>query len=131
VDEYAVPILPSRNLEETLAFYGRLGFESRGAPPDKYGYVIVGRGSIELHFYDDPMVDPLTTNFSCYIRVADADDLHAEWERIGIEDDRSTGSRLMPPSDADYGLREFAVVDKSGNLVRIGSPLGSSEAEDA
>ena len=33
-----------------------------------------------------------------------------------------TGSRLMPPWDTDYGLREFAVVDPSGNLLRIGSP---------
>jgi hypothetical protein len=29
----------------------------------------------------------------------------------------------MPPVDTDYGIREFALVDKSGNLVRVGSPL--------
>jgi len=125
VDEYAVPILPSRDLEETLAFYTRLGFESQGAPPDKYGYIVLGRGSIELHFYDEPTVDPLTTSFSCYIHVADADALHREWDRAGVEDDRATGSRLMPPWDTDYGLREFALVDKSGNLIRLGSPLSA------
>ena len=59
MNEYAVPILPSRDLRETLAFYERLGFENRGAPPE-------------------------------------------EW---------------------DYRMREFAVVDRSGNLVRVGSPL--------
>jgi catechol 2,3-dioxygenase-like lactoylglutathione lyase family enzyme len=32
MEERAVPILPSRDLEETLAFYARLGFELRGAP---------------------------------------------------------------------------------------------------
>ena len=32
--EYAVPILPSRDLHETLAFYERLGFKNRGAPVD-------------------------------------------------------------------------------------------------
>jgi catechol 2,3-dioxygenase-like lactoylglutathione lyase family enzyme len=125
VDEYAVPILPSRDLEETLGFYARLGFESRGAPPDKYGYVVVGRGSIELHFYDEPKVDPLTTSSSCYVHVSDADNLHAEWERTGVEHDPATGSRLMPPWNTDYGLREFALVDKSGNLVRLGSPLAA------
>jgi hypothetical protein len=51
---------------------------------------------------------------------------------------RSTSSSLEAPSvsssfialslhgapvDADYGLREFAVVDADGNLLRIGSPL--------
>jgi len=32
----------------------------------------------------------------------------------------ATGSRLVPPTDTDYGMREFAVVDPSGNLVRVG-----------
>ena len=27
------------------------------------------------------------------------------------------------PVDTDYGLREFALVDPDGNLLRIGSPL--------
>jgi catechol 2,3-dioxygenase-like lactoylglutathione lyase family enzyme len=124
VDEYAVPIMPSRNLRETLAFYERLGFEMRGAPPETYGYLILGRGPmIELHFWEKPNVDPLTTDHSCYIRVADAVALHAEWEEVGIETDSETGSRLVPPEDTDYGMREFALADKSGNLLRIGSPL--------
>jgi hypothetical protein len=114
VGEYAVPILPSRNLEETLRFYARLGVESRGAPPEKYGYVVLGRGS---------------TNSSCYIHVSDADNLHAEWERTGVEHDQATGSRLMQPWDTDYGVREFALVDKSGNLVRVGSPLSRARSD--
>jgi predicted lactoylglutathione lyase len=48
--ERSVPILPSRDLAESLAFYESLGFESRGAPPKQYDYLIVGRGGIELHF---------------------------------------------------------------------------------
>jgi catechol 2,3-dioxygenase-like lactoylglutathione lyase family enzyme len=119
----AVPILPSRNLEETLEFYSRLGFEGRGAPIEKYRYLIMGRGSVELHFWDAPDVDPLTTDASCYIRVADADALYREWEGVGIPTDPATGSRLVPPVDTDYGIREFALVDKSGNLLRVGSPL--------
>jgi hypothetical protein len=39
----AVPILPSRNLDETLEFYSRLGFELQGAPIEKYRYLIIGR----------------------------------------------------------------------------------------
>jgi hypothetical protein len=121
--ESAVPILPSRNLDETLAFYLRLGFELQGAPIEKYRYLIIGRGSIELHFWDAPDVDPLTTDASCYIRVDDADALHREWQEVGIESDPVTGSRLMPPVDTDYGIREFALVDRSGNLLRVGSTL--------
>src|SRR4029079_10636447 len=121
--ESAVPILPSRDLDETLEFYARLGFELQGAPIEKYRYLIIGRGSIELHFWDAPNVDPLTTDASCYIRVDDADALHRERQQAGIESDPVSGSRLMPPVDTDYGIREFALVDRSGNLLRIGSPL--------
>jgi catechol 2,3-dioxygenase-like lactoylglutathione lyase family enzyme len=121
--EFAVPILPSRNLDETLEFYSRLGFELQGAPIEKYRYLIIGRGRIELHFWDAPDVDPLTTVASCDIRVDDADALHREWQEVGIQSDPTTGSRLMPPVNTDYGIREFALVDKSGNLVRVGSPL--------
>jgi catechol 2,3-dioxygenase-like lactoylglutathione lyase family enzyme len=119
----AVPILPSRNLDETLEFYSRLGFELQGAPIEKYRYLIIGLGSVELHFWDAPDVDPLTTDASCYIRVADADALYREWEGVGVPTDPATGSRLVPPVDTDYGIREFALVDKSGNLLRVGSPL--------
>jgi catechol 2,3-dioxygenase-like lactoylglutathione lyase family enzyme len=124
VGERAVPVLPSRDLRETLAFYERLGWELRGAEPERWDYLIVGRGeSLELHCFVQPAVDPLTTDAGCYVRVADADALHAEWEAVGVPRDASTGSRLVPPVDTDYGLREFALVDPSGNLLRVGSPL--------
>ncbi|MFG3052033.1 bleomycin resistance protein [Kitasatospora sp. NPDC048239] len=126
MDEYAVPILPSRELGETLEFYARLGFEQRGASPEQYGYLIMVRGTVELHFRHHPEVDPLATAGSCYVHVADADALHREWARIGVPGDRATGSRLQPPVDTDYRMREFALVDRSGNLLRIGSPLPSA-----
>ncbi len=124
--ESAVPILPSRNLRETLAFYERLGFENQGAPPEQWDYLIIGRGSIELHFYGAPHTDPLTTDAMCYLRVPDADALHDEWRAIGVATDPATGSRLQPPVDTDYGMREFALVDPSGNLLRVGSPMSGS-----
>jgi predicted lactoylglutathione lyase len=122
----AVPILPSRDLDETLAFYERLGFANRGAPPDVWEYLIIGRGAIELHFYRDHDVDPLTTAASCYLRVEDADRLHDEWAEIGVPHDAATGSRLVAPVDTDYAMREFALIDRSGNLLRAGSPLEQS-----
>lgn len=120
----AVPIMPSRDLRATLAFYERLGFENAGAPPDVWNYLIIQRNGAQLHFYLDPSVDPLTTAFSCYVYVEDADALHAEWEAVGIETDPATGSRLVAPTTMPYGMRQFAVVDPSGNLVTFGSPIG-------
>ena len=55
--------------------------------------------------------------------MSDADALHDEWQAIGVPYDAATGSRLVAPGETDYGMREFAVVDPSGNLVRVGSPL--------
>jgi hypothetical protein len=124
VAERAVPILPSRDLRETLAFYERLGFENQGAPPEVWDYLIVGRGGIELHFYADADVDPLTTAASFYVRADDADALYAEWEGL-VEHDPPTGSRILAPEDTAYRMREFAVVDRSGNLMRVGSPLAA------
>lgn len=120
--ETAVPILPSRDLRETLAFYERLGFESRGEAPEVWGYLIVARGDLHLHFYENGAVDPLTTAAGCYLYVEDADRVHGEWEQA-VDPDPQTGSRIVPPRDTEYGMREFAVVDRSGNLLRVGSPL--------
>ena len=121
--ELAVPILPSRDLGATRAFYERLGFESTGAaPPEEWNYLILRRGGVQLHFYGDPSVDPLTTDRGCYVYADDADQLHREWHAAGVPTDPATGSRLEAPVDTDYGMREFALVDPSGNLVRVGSP---------
>ena len=51
------------------------------------------------------------------------DALYAEWNLIGVPSDPATGSRLQPPVDTEYGLRELALVDPSGNLLRAGSPV--------
>ena len=121
--ESGIPILPSRNLRETLEFYERLGFENRGAqPPEVWNYLIIARGGIELHFFSMPEVDPLTTSAGCYLRVEDADAVHDEWDATGVPTEAETGSRLMAPRDTEWGMREFALVDRSGNLLRVGSP---------
>lgn len=124
VNERAVPILPSRDLRETLAFFETLGFENRGAPPEEWDYLILGRGGIELHLYEDKTLDPLRTASMCYLFVEDADRLFDEWAGLVLPD-RETGSRVVDPVDTEYGMREFAVVDRSGNLIRIGSEMRS------
>ena len=112
--ERVVPILPSRDLAETLAFYARLGFENRGAPPEDWDYLIVGRGGLEVHFIAAPDLDPGASRGSCFLFVDDADALHEEWRAAGLD-------RLEQPMDTEYGMREFEVFDPSGNRVRAGS----------
>ena len=60
-----------------------------------------------------------------YVHVGDADDLYQEWNDIGIRRDAATDSRLQAPVDTDYRMVEFALVDPSGNLLRVGSPMSS------
>lgn len=121
--EHAVPILSSRDLGETLAFYGALGFESLGEEyPD---YLVLGRGTVRLHFSLQPDVDPLSSAGSCYVYVEDADALYRAWAPL-VRPDPATGSRIVAPRVTDHGMRELAVVDRSGNLLRIGSPLDAA-----
>ncbi len=117
-----MPIMPSNDLAATLEFYERLGFENAGADHSKWNYLIIRRGTVHLHFYLDADVDPLTTASSCYLYTDDADALYAMWQAIGVPTDPSTGSRLQAPVDTEYGIREFALIDPSGNLIRVGSP---------
>ncbi len=104
-------------MDETLAFYDRLGFRVR-ARFGEYGgeYASVVRGDLELHFFEHPEIDPLTTYGGCYLRVMDVDALYAELQGENLE-------RMSKLEDKPWGLREFAVVDPSGNLLRMGQPL--------
>jgi catechol 2,3-dioxygenase-like lactoylglutathione lyase family enzyme len=117
------PILPSRDLRATSAFYERLGYEEQGLWPEEY--LIVARESVGLHFFHSPDLDPWRSAAGCYLYVEDADALHSEYARLGLPGEgipRLHGD----PEDTGYGLREFAVVDPDGNLMRIGSPLSET-----
>jgi catechol 2,3-dioxygenase-like lactoylglutathione lyase family enzyme len=116
-----VPILSSRDLDETIAFYERLGFERLPELPAADTLLILGRGEIELEFRHTPGLDPFSNDATAYFRIAHPDQLHSEWELLGVRLDRATGSRLIPPVDTGNGGREFALIDLSGNVVRFGS----------
>ena len=113
----AIAILPSASLDRTAAFYRRLGFERQRRYPD---YLTFLRDDLELHFADcsgAPIPpDPKTSLSACYFRCSDADSLHAEWRALELP-------RFSAIEDCPWGLREFAIGDPSGTLVRIGWPL--------
>jgi catechol 2,3-dioxygenase-like lactoylglutathione lyase family enzyme len=110
-----IPTLPARDIDETVAYYKRLGFELVADYPGERRYAIVRRDDAELHFYEFP-VDPKQNLSGCYLRIEDAAAVYEEWVAAGIE-------ILKPLTETDYGLRDFAVSDPNGNLLRIGSPL--------
>jgi catechol 2,3-dioxygenase-like lactoylglutathione lyase family enzyme len=115
----AIPILPALDLDETLAFYRRLGFAValRQTEPDVYA--IVRRGEIEIHFWgcSDRRI---AENSACYVRLDNVQALFDEFEATGI-------GRLGALEDKPWGMREFHVIDPSGNLIRIGQVAGSGD----
>jgi catechol 2,3-dioxygenase-like lactoylglutathione lyase family enzyme len=115
--DLAIPILPSRSVSDTVAFYRRLGFDG-GAHEFDPGYGILKRGSVELHFFTHRELVPADSSAGCYIRVLDVDEFYLSCALSGLP---STGiPRMEVLEDKPWGLREFAVIDPDGNLIRIG-----------
>ncbi len=119
-DDRAIPTLPCRSVGVTTEFYRRLGFEG-GAHEFNREYAIFTRGAIELHFFTHRELVPAHSSAGCYIRVRDVQDLYEACSASGLP---GTGlPRLDRLEDKPWGLREFAVVDPDGNLLRIGQVI--------
>lgn len=118
--ERCIPILTSRDLDVMEEFYTALGFAATARWRGGHGYLILTRGPLELHAHADDGVWPPENPVSCYLRVADADALHAEWARAHLP---TRGiPRLTEPEDKWFGMREFTLVDPDGNQIRVGTP---------
>jgi catechol 2,3-dioxygenase-like lactoylglutathione lyase family enzyme len=118
--EQVAPILPSRSFEATARFYEALGFAvvSQYQPPD--AYLILRRGEIELHFFPHFDLDPAASYAGCYIRVQDVETWFEAAQGVGLP--RAGIPRLLPLQDRPWGMREFAVIDPDGSLLRVGTP---------
>jgi hypothetical protein len=124
--ERHAPILPVRCVAAALAHYRKLGFAAVGYEERIDGDPIYGflrRDGIELHLVRTPDLDRRCSTSACYVYVNDADALYEEWRCAGVV-------RLHEPTNRDYRLREFAHIDPDGNLLRIGSPLRSTQPTD-
>ena len=107
--------------DRTQKFYEDLGFRVSDASPDDVPYLIARRNGAEVHFFVSPSVDPRTSSFGFYLEVDDVDVVHAEWSQA--HEWRAPEPQILPPEDKPWGLREMAIVDPDGTLVRIASRL--------
>ena len=119
--EAAEPILPTRNVIESCAFYESLGFE---AGYHSEVYEILRRGNLVVHLERCEDLVPEQNHFSCYWRVPDADRLYREFAALGLPSEGLR--RLTEPADEPWGMREFTLKDPSGNLIRVGHELQAS-----
>ena len=125
--ERGEPILPARNLDETRAFYVKLGFKPWwGATESPWEYEILSRGHFVVHFYLDSNLSPNRNETSCYWRVRDADRLYEEFSAVNLPSEGIP--RVTVPADEPWGMREFALVDPSGNRLRVGHDLDPDTA---
>lgn len=119
-DDLAIPILPSRSIENTRDFYRQLGFDGKlwGAP---HFYGTLTRGSVEIHFFTHSELDPAESSAGCYVRVQDADGIYQQFAKANLP---GTGiPRMDQIEDKPWGMREFAIVDPDGNLIRVGQKI--------
>lgn len=118
----AIPVLPSRDILESLAFYqDHLGFGESFVHGEPVNYGRLSKDGVELHFFysENPDV-PAWTSFRLGVR--DIEELYELCRQRGIvhpnaplETHFRGDSRVEKP----WGSREFAVVDSSGVLVVI------------
>ena len=115
--DQTIPILPSRSIAATVDFYQRLGFKGGAHDHDK-DYAILTKGSIELHFFKHPTLVPEDSYAGCYVRVVNVERIYQDFLASQLP---QTGiPRVDQLENKPWGLREFAVLDLDGNLLRIG-----------
>lgn len=115
------PILPARDIPATKGFWTRLGFHTVYSDDD---YLLMKREGAEVHFFHHAALDPARNDHGAYLRPADVDALDREWSALGLP---ATGiPRLMRAEDKPWGMRELALIDPNGSLIRAGQelPLG-------
>ena len=110
------PVLAVVDLSVELRYYvERLGFEVTwrwGEPPSRAG---VARGGLELQLVSDGRFAPSCPS-RVYFSVQGVDSLYEECRRRGAEIDEELGDR-------EFGMRDFRVIDLSGNVLGFGETV--------
>lgn len=112
----AVPNLPSRDYDVTIAFYGAFGFEPlyRDA-----GWLILRCGDLELEFFPFPDLVPEQSSFMCSIRVDDVDALYDRIARAGVIEASVGRPRLHPVRTQAWGGRVGFLIDPDGTQLQL------------
>ena len=110
--EAAVPILAVDDLAEALDYYQRvLGFNVEwkwGEPP----YLAsVCRNHVEVNLSLSPQSRPAASKV--YFQMTGVDTYYSELTRAGAKG-------AVPLGDRPYGMRDFRIVDPSGNELSFG-----------
>lgn len=117
----AVPNLPSRNFDDTIAFYGGFGFELDYRDD---GWLILRRGDLQLEFFPFANLVPEESSFMCSIRVDDVDELYGQIRAAGVAEKSVGTPRLHPVQMQAWGQRVGYLVDLDGTQLQLIENVG-------
>jgi predicted enzyme related to lactoylglutathione lyase len=108
-----IPVFTVDDLPAALDFYQRvLGFSvawTWGTPPDRAS---VQRDNVEITLSQRGVVDSHGPS-RIFFQLSGIDDYYAEIQDAGAQID-------VPLDDREYGMRDFHIVDPSGNKISFG-----------
>jgi catechol 2,3-dioxygenase-like lactoylglutathione lyase family enzyme len=109
--------VPAKDYELSKQFYQDLGFTMRSTSPE-VSYFAYGDNSFLLQNY---YVPELADNLMMHLQVVDVESWWAHVQASGVA--QKYGTRLVPPADQPWRMRDFVVIDPSGVLWRIGQNI--------
>lgn len=112
----AVPNLPSRDFDVTVAFYGGFGF---AVSYRDGGWMILGRDGVVLEFFLAPEHDPYESWFMASVRVNDLDALYAAVRASGVPEQSAVIPRLVPVALQEWGHRAGFLIDPDGTQLHL------------
>lgn len=136
-NEVTIPLLPCRDIDESVAFYEALGFQRSYRQVRPNPYAVVARDDFQVHLFGIDGFDPEQSYGSVIVTVPDADALYNDFAaglRAAYGKLPSAGiPRILRPRKRFGTVRGFSVVDPGGNWLRISRRGDTEEAanEDA
>mgnify|MGYP000923873694 CR=1 FL=1 len=130
---YAIPLLPSISINDTKEFYQAIGSEITYQQKTPNNYIGLKLKNIEIHFFAMKQIKPEANFSTCYLIVDDIDNFYNRcrdglkklYNKIPIKRfPRINQIKDMPT----YGVRQFIIVDPSGNYIRIGQPITKTDS---
>ena len=114
--DHATPNLPSRNFDNTIEFYSKLGFETRWRDAS---WLIIDRGSLCLEFFLYPDLDPSTSSFSCCLRLDDINQFYGMCVDADVTEQSTGWPRIHKPKLEHSGMTIGYLIDIDGTLLRL------------
>jgi lactoylglutathione lyase len=135
-----VPELICSDLVQSLRFYvGLLGFEVLYArPEDRFAFLEREAAKLMLEqpkTHDDrlwpnaELTKPFGRGVNFQIKVSNVDQLHSAIVAAGKDCFLSIEERWYRRIDLELGVRQFAVQDPDGYLIRLSQSIGSRPAK--